>query len=239
MLASPLEHVEAEILYKAMKGMGTTEEWIYPVVMARSNVEITLLKKTFQEKYGDDLVKALSGELSGDLKKVILTAMRGEVADFNASVHTSVKASTDADALYKAGDGKWGTKKEAFIQFIVSSPAEHLRAIDTAYSQKYKKGSITKAIQAVFKKDAQKALLFHVRAVLEPFVLVAELFESTMQGLGTDEYGLSAAVVRYYSMLPQIKTAYKKVYGKELSKRIRDDTSGKYRDLLLAIVDGK
>ncbi|RMX62508.1 hypothetical protein DD238_008101 [Peronospora effusa] len=239
MLASPLEHVEAEILYKAMKGMGTTEEWIYPVVMARSNVEITLLKKTFQEKYGDDLVKALSGELSGDLKKVILTAMRGEVADFNASVHTSVKASTDADALYKAGDGKWGTKKEAFIQIIVSSPAEHLRAIDTAYSQKYKKGSITKAIQAVFKKDAQKALLFHVRAVLEPFVLVAELFESTMQGLGTDEYGLSAAVVRYYSMLPQIKTAYKKVYGKELSKRIRDDTSGKYRDLLLAIVDGK
>ncbi|KAG3058929.1 hypothetical protein PC122_g20513, partial [Phytophthora cactorum] len=37
MLASPLEHVEAEILRKATKGLGTTEEWIYPVVMARSN----------------------------------------------------------------------------------------------------------------------------------------------------------------------------------------------------------
>ncbi|RAW20854.1 hypothetical protein PC110_g22703, partial [Phytophthora cactorum] len=102
MLASPLEHVEAEILRKATKGLGTTEEWIYPVVMARSNSEIALLKKTFQEKYGEDLVKVLSGELSGDLKKVILTAMRGEVADFNASIHTSAKAAADADALYKA-----------------------------------------------------------------------------------------------------------------------------------------
>ncbi|CAH0513680.1 unnamed protein product [Peronospora belbahrii] len=50
MLASPLEQVEAEILQKATKGLGTTEEWIYPVVMARSNAEIALLKKTFQEK---------------------------------------------------------------------------------------------------------------------------------------------------------------------------------------------
>ena len=50
--------------------MGTTEEWIYPVVMARSNAEIALLKKTFQEKCGDDLAKILSGELSGDLKKM-------------------------------------------------------------------------------------------------------------------------------------------------------------------------
>ncbi|GMF29366.1 unnamed protein product [Phytophthora lilii] len=47
MLASPLDHVEAEIFRKVAKGLGTTKEWIYPVVMARSNAEITLLKKTF------------------------------------------------------------------------------------------------------------------------------------------------------------------------------------------------
>ncbi|CAH0513679.1 unnamed protein product [Peronospora belbahrii] len=131
MLASPLEQVEAEILQKATKGLGTTEEWIYPVVMARSNAEIALLKKTFQEKYGDDLVKVLSKELSGDLKKVILTAMRGEVADFNASVHTSVKASTDADTLYKAGQGRTGVDETTFINILVLSPAEHVHGINT------------------------------------------------------------------------------------------------------------
>uniref|UniRef100_H3HAD7 Annexin n=1 Tax=Phytophthora ramorum TaxID=164328 RepID=H3HAD7_PHYRM len=130
MLASPLEHVEAEILRKATKGLGTTEEWIYPVVMARSNAEIALLKKTFQEKYGDDLVQILRGELSGDLKKVILTAIRGEVADFDASVHTSAKAAADADVLYKAGEGRVGTDETTFINILVLSPAEHLRSIN-------------------------------------------------------------------------------------------------------------
>ncbi|KAL7993294.1 putative annexin [Plasmopara halstedii] len=100
MLVSPLEQVECEILRKATKGMGTTEEWIYPIVMARSNAEITVLKKTFSEKYGDDLVDVLSKDLSGDLKTIILTAMRGEVADFSASIYTSAKIVADADTLY-------------------------------------------------------------------------------------------------------------------------------------------
>ncbi|EGZ04896.1 hypothetical protein PHYSODRAFT_342845, partial [Phytophthora sojae] len=239
MLASPLEHVEAEILRKATKGLGTTEEWIYPVVMARSNAEIALLKKTFQEKYGEDLVKVLSGELSGDLKKVILAAMQGDVPSFDPAVHTSAKAAADADALYKAGEGKWGTDEETFIRIVVSSPGQHLKDVDAAYSKKYKKTSIVKAIKGEFKGDAQAALLFHVRMVFEPFELLASLFESTMKGLGTDEYGLSAAVVRYHVLLPEVKTAYKKLYGKELSQRIRGDTSGEYRDLLLPIVDGQ
>ncbi|EEY65414.1 Annexin (Annexin) Family, partial [Phytophthora infestans T30-4] len=163
MLASPLEQVEAEILRKATKGLGTTEEWIYPVVMARSNAEIALLKKTFQEKYGEDLVKVLSSDLSGDLKKVILAAMRGEVADFNASIHTSAKAAADADALYKAGEGRMGTDETTFITILVLSPAEHLRNINTAYIAKYNTGLVG-AITAEFSGGAKHALLFLVRS---------------------------------------------------------------------------
>ncbi|OWZ12600.1 Annexin protein, partial [Phytophthora megakarya] len=239
MLASPLEHVEAEILRKATKGMGTTEEWIYPVVMARSNREIAMLKKIYRDLYNDDLMNILRGELSGDLRKVVMAAMKGDLPRFDPAVHTSAKAAADADELYKVGEGKWGTDEEPFIRIVVASPAEHLRNIDAAYSKKYKKTNIIKAIKGEFKGDAQMALLYHVRMIFEPFELLADLFESTMKGLGTDEYGLSAAVVRYHMLLPQIKSAYKKQYGKELSKRIRGDTSGEYRDLLLAIVDGQ
>ncbi|KAI9918692.1 hypothetical protein PsorP6_011564 [Peronosclerospora sorghi] len=239
MLMSPREQVEAEMLRKAIEGLLTVEEWIFPVVMARSNAEIALLKKIYEETYGEDLVQKYSVDLSGNFKKVVLTALRGEVAEFDASVHTSAKASADAVALYKAGEGMWGTDVDAFVRIIVLCPTSHLRAIDAAYSKMYQKTNITKAIKAEFRGDAQAALLFHVRMLLEPFEVLAELFESTMKGLGTDEYGLSAAVIRYYSFLPQIKTAYKKVYGRELSARIRGDTSGRYRKLLLEIVDGQ
>ncbi|KAE9264274.1 hypothetical protein PF001_g31351, partial [Phytophthora fragariae] len=93
-------------------GLGTMKEYIYPVVMSRSNAEIAQLK-TFQGKYGDETslspIRSLSsgsvqnasalciihfesgmtGELSGDLKKVTPTAMRVEMGKFNSSLHTS------------------------------------------------------------------------------------------------------------------------------------------------------
>ncbi|KAE9057538.1 hypothetical protein PF010_g31339 [Phytophthora fragariae] len=81
--SSVLKPVQTYILREAAKGRGTTEEWVYPVVMARLDAETALLT-TFQKEYGDGLAKVLSDEFSRDLKKVILTTMRGEVSDFKA-----------------------------------------------------------------------------------------------------------------------------------------------------------
>ncbi|CAI5741595.1 unnamed protein product [Hyaloperonospora brassicae] len=236
MLASPLEHVEAEILRKATVGLGTKEEWIYPVVMARSNAEIALLKIAFREKYGDDLVTVLSGELSGDLKKVILTAVRGEVANFDASVHTNAKARADADALYKAGEGKHGADKKTFIDTLVLSPAEHVRGISSAYEAKYKT-SLVGVIEAEFSGDAKRALLFLVRSVLEPVSLLVELFETTLKGGSKNVYGLSACVVRYYRHLVHIRTTYMRSYNQELRTRIQGVVSGECYQLLLSVLD--
>ncbi|KAG3128666.1 hypothetical protein PI126_g21301 [Phytophthora idaei] len=235
-LASPLEHVEAEILRKATKGLGTTEEWIYPVVMGRSNADIALLKKTFQEKYSDDLGKILNGDLSGSLKKVIETAMRGEVVDFDASVHTSAQASADADRLYKAGEGRWGTDKKTFINILVLSPAQHVRNINRAYMVKHKSGLIG-AIKAEFSGDTKRALLFLVRSVLEPMDLLAELFETALKRAGKNAYGLSAWVVRYFHLLERIFIAYRRLYRQDLRTRIRSVVRGEYRQLLLSVFD--
>ncbi|KAG2784110.1 hypothetical protein PC129_g9381 [Phytophthora cactorum] len=46
MPASSLEHVQTEILRKTTKVLGTTEEWIYPVMLAHSNAEFALLKNS-------------------------------------------------------------------------------------------------------------------------------------------------------------------------------------------------
>ncbi|KAG1691172.1 hypothetical protein DVH05_027247 [Phytophthora capsici] len=59
--------------------------------------------------------------------------MRGEVAEFDASVHTSAKAAAGADALYKASEGRMGTDETTFINI-----PEHVRSINSAYVSKYK-----------------------------------------------------------------------------------------------------
>lgn len=76
-----------------------------------------------------------------------------------------------------------------------------------------------------------------VRLCLDPFHLIAEHFESTMKGLGTDEKGLSAAVVRYQPWLPEIAKSYEGLYRRSLKERIEGEVSGDFRKLLLALFD--
>ncbi|KAJ8556824.1 hypothetical protein ON010_g9143 [Phytophthora cinnamomi] len=75
------------------------------VGMAVSKAKITLLKKSFWEKYGDDLVKSLKANLSAYLEKVIVIIMCGDVAEVDTSIHTSSEAAVDADTMYKASEG--------------------------------------------------------------------------------------------------------------------------------------
>ncbi|RLN87300.1 hypothetical protein BBJ28_00013593 [Nothophytophthora sp. Chile5] len=236
LISRSLPEAEASILRKATKGAGTKEKLIYPIVMGRTNEELNILKKTYFDKYGDDLNVVLNGDLSGDLKKVIMASMQAPLEIFNPSFHTPQHAEADADALYKAGEGRMGTNEQGFIDVLVTSPPQHLRAIDAAYKKKHK-SDIIKAVKKEFSGDAEAALLFLVRMALEPLVLLSELFESTMKGFGTDEDGLSAAVVRYHLVLNDIKPVYKKTFGKELHDRIKGEVSGDYRKLLLAVFD--
>lgn len=231
LISAPLPEAEAEILHSATKGAGTSEKLIYPVVVGRTNVEINILKKTYFDLYSEDLTVRLNSELGGDFKKVILASLQGALVDFNASYHTAQKAEEDADALYAAGQGKFGTDEEAFIKIIVTSPPEHLRNLNAVYAKKYNY-TVIKAVEKEFTGDAERALLFAVRMILEPLELLAEHFESTMKGFGTDEDGLSSDIVRYHIVLPQVKEAYKKLYKTELKDRIHGETSGDFRALL-------
>ncbi|KAE8992607.1 hypothetical protein PR003_g21100 [Phytophthora rubi] len=236
LVSRPLPEAEAAILRKATKGFGTKEKLIYPIVMGRTNVEMHILKKTYYDKYGKDLGSVMDSELSGDLKKAVLASLQAPLEQFDPNVHTPQKAEADADALYKAGEGRMGTKEHEFIDILVTSPPQHLRAINAAYVKKHKH-DIAHAVKKEFGGDAEHALLFLVRMVLEPLVLLSELFESTMKGFGTDENALSAALVRYHLVQRDIRPVYKKAYGKELRDRIQGEVSGDYGKLVLAVFD--
>ncbi|CAH0513681.1 unnamed protein product [Peronospora belbahrii] len=73
------------------------------------------------------------------------------------------------------------------------------------------------AIEAKFSGDAKRAMLFLVRSVLEPVNLLAELFDTTLQGCGKNAYGLNALV--------------------QLRTRIQGVVSGEYCQLLLSTLD--
>ncbi|RLN14900.1 hypothetical protein BBJ28_00015967, partial [Nothophytophthora sp. Chile5] len=236
MISTPLPETEAQVLRDATKGMGTTESLIVQILSGRTNEEMNILKRTYFDLVGKDLAVTLSSELSGDFRKVVMAMLQAPQVPFSPAVHNAAKAEEEATALYKAGQGRLGTNEEVFIGILVKAPPEFLKMMDAVYVAKYS-NNIAKAVDKEFSGDAKKSLNYMVKAVMDPFPAIAEVFEKTMKGFGTDETGLSTALVRYQSVLPQVKVAYKKIYHEELRDRISGETSGDYKKLLLEVFD--
>ncbi|ETL83250.1 hypothetical protein L917_16760 [Phytophthora nicotianae] len=149
--------------------------------------------------------------------------------------HARLKAKADAVKLYDAGEGRWGTDETTFVRILFSSPREHLVLVNDIYKKKYV-SDLEEAVRGEFSGYATEALVFYVRLALEPDMAIAIHFERMMKGLGTDEKGLSAAVIRYHWMQPRVEQLYEKLYGRSLEERIRTDTDANYGDLLVTLL---
>lgn len=119
---------------------------------------------------------------------------------------------------------------------LLASPSRHLAEINDVYTKKHNT-SLVQAIQKEFTGDAENALVYHVRAALEPQPMLADFFESKMKGMGTDEAGLSAAVIRYHPYLGMIAPMYQAMYTTSLKERITGEVSGDLRELLTKILE--
>ena len=56
-----------------MKGMGTNEDTLIEILATRPNYYINQIKQKYRALYGKTLEEELCSELSGDLKRVMLT----------------------------------------------------------------------------------------------------------------------------------------------------------------------
>ncbi|OQR80463.1 annexin [Achlya hypogyna] len=177
------------------------------------------------------MVVVLADDLGGDLKKFYLSIVNQMAQPFNPEIHTQAKAAEVAEIIYKAGEGKWGTDESTFCNAICSIPPQFMATVNAAYVAKHG-NSLERAIEKEFSGKARDALLYHVGMILHPIETVAVQFEKTMKGIGTDEYGLSAVLVRYQHLLPQVKQATVRRFD-----RIYGETSGDYRKLLLTILE--
>ncbi|TDH70375.1 hypothetical protein CCR75_000391 [Bremia lactucae] len=236
LMTFPLPQAEAYIVFHAMKGAGTSDHLLYSVLMGRSNEEIDFLKKVYFEMYDADLSVAVSDEISNNFLAVILKALQEPMVEYKSSFHTKEKAAEDAELIYKAGEGKWGTDENGFVRVLLSSPPEHLRNINAAYQAKYEH-DLVYVIENEFSGSECAALTYFARISLNAWSFLAEHIENTMAGIGTDSSALSAALVRYHSYLPNIMPIYEKTYQMTLQDRIKGETSGLYQELLLHLLD--
>ncbi|CAJ0582268.1 unnamed protein product, partial [Mesorhabditis spiculigera] len=125
--------------------------------------------------------------------------------------------------------------KETVINLLTSISNAQRQQIRGPYKLKYGK-ELDEALDKKFSGDLESAILALVDTPLEYDL---KQLKKAMKGLGTDEAVLIEILCsRTPDQLRAIRAGYERQYGKQLEKDVAGETSGEFRDLLVALVTG-
>ena len=232
LFTDPVEY-DADCIYRAIKGAGTDEETLIEIFASRPNWYLNKIKSIYNEKYKKDLEEHVRGDTSGDFRRLLVSLIQGKRSTNQyPDKDECVKI---AKNLYEAGEKRLGTDEEVFNKiFALSSPHE-LIAISREY-HKITGNLLTTAIDREFSGNIKKLLKSILYANISPSEYFATRIHDSIDGIGTDENTLTRIMVTRAEIdLPKIKEYYNKLYGKNMLEDIKDDVSGDYKKLLIAI----
>uniref|UniRef100_A0A3P8XA21 Annexin n=1 Tax=Esox lucius TaxID=8010 RepID=A0A3P8XA21_ESOLU len=219
---------DAEVLHKAMKGIGTDEDAILMLLSSRSNKQRQEVKAAYKKTYGKDLVSALKSELGGLFEMLIVALMTPPI-------------SYDASLLNKALKGV-GTDDDVLIEILASRTCAQIKEIVKVYKKEYG-GKLEKDIVGDTSGHFQKLLVIllqvNKRSVDEDRIEkdAEELFAAGQGKVGTDEEKLINILGnRSHEHLRLVFDAFKKLYGNDIEESIEGETTGNLENLMLAVV---
>lgn len=228
-LIVPRPIFEARTVHNAITGAGTDETALIDVFAHISKHDIEKIKQEYSQLFQRDLTTQINQDASKitDFGKAILQVLEGKRESFG-------NPETEAETLYKKGEGKWGTDDDYFIHFFTHHSFESLLAVDEAYRKKY-----NHSLETAIKKETSG----HYQDLLVALVVPREVYwarriRDAIKGLGTDDTLLRRAFAfNSKEQLRRVEAVYQSVNGKTLRQDVEQDTSGKYKDLFIAILD--
>jgi annexin A7/11 len=228
-LVLPRANFIARTIHNAITGAGTDEVSIIDAVAHLSEKQVRETKEAYAQLFQRDLSTAIAQDLSGHFRKVVASLLDGKKHDAVGN------PDAEAEALYKKGEGVWGTDDDFFVEFFTRHSFASLQKIDHAYQAKYKH-----SLEVAVKKETSGAYQDILQALVVPReVYWARRIRNAIAGLGTDDTLLRRAfVINSKAQLAKVNQVYETVNkGKTLRSDVADDTSGYYKALYLAILD--
>uniref|UniRef100_A0A8D3C1Y8 Annexin n=1 Tax=Scophthalmus maximus TaxID=52904 RepID=A0A8D3C1Y8_SCOMX len=220
---------DAEVLHKAMKGLGTDEDAIVQLLTARSNAQRQEIKATYKTLFGKDLVSDLKGELGGKFETLIVGLMTAPIAYDVTSLRNAIKGA--------------GTDEKVLVEILASRTAHQVKAISAAYRQEYD-DDLEEDVSGDTSGHFKRLLVILLQANRQKGIQQGEiendaqaLFKAGEHKFGTDEQSFVTILGnRSAEHLRKVFDAYMKLSGYEMEESIQRETSGGLRDLLLAVV---
>jgi len=230
---TPIDY-DCKELRKAMKGGGTDEETLIEIIGSRDNQRLTEIKARYQVLFDRSLEEDIVDETSSDLQKLLVSLLQCNRSE-NINPNEE-ECEADANELYEAGEGQWGTDESTFNRvFALRSKAE-MNCIWQKYQHKSGK-TILMSLENEFEGDILKLYVTIINSLMNPPYYFASRINYAVKGCGTyDDILIRVLVSRDEIDLPQIKHMYLTNYGHSVEDAINDETSGDYKRLLIAIV---
>jgi len=221
------EEYDAQCLYKAMKGVGTTESIITEILASRTHDEIEAIKGAYKQFYGKSLVDKVDSELGGFLSSLCIPILEGKREDADDD-----KIAEMVESLYKAGPAKWGTEESTFVRLIGGLSHDSCMALYDKYADE--KGE---ALDRVIKKEMSGDLRDFLMALVTPREMYfADRLKTSMEGMGTDDAMLIRNLMYIKDNLyDAVDKVFVREHKKNIYKWVEDDCSGDYEKLLLKV----
>uniref|UniRef100_A0AAQ5WYE9 Annexin n=1 Tax=Amphiprion ocellaris TaxID=80972 RepID=A0AAQ5WYE9_AMPOC len=218
---------DAEVLHKAMKGLGTDEDAILQLLTARSNAQRQGIKDTYKTLFGKDLIDDLKGELGGKFESLIVALMTPPIAYDVTCLRNAIKGA--------------GTDEKVLVEILASRTPQQVKDIIAAYRQEYDddlEEDVCGDTSGHFKRLL--VILLQVNMIFSSLSVEdskTALFKAGEQKYGTDEQSFVTILGnRSAEHLRKVFDAYMKMTGYEMEESIQRETSGNLSALLLAVV---
>ncbi|XP_040914372.1 annexin A3b [Toxotes jaculatrix] len=229
-LVTPPAAYDCHEVIKAIKGAGTTESTLTEIFASRSNRQISAISEAYLAETGRLMIHDLKSEVSGDYGKALLILAEGK-RDESTNVDAA-KAKADAKVLYEAGEKKWGTDEDKFIDILCHRSIPQLRQTLVEYKNISKK-TLQESIESEMSGNLEKLLVAVVKCVKSVPAYLAERLFKSMKGAGTTESILTRILVSRSEIdLLDIRAEYKKLFGCSLYSQLESEVSGSYGNAL-------
>ncbi|XP_034535027.1 annexin A3-like isoform X2 [Notolabrus celidotus] len=235
-LVTPPAAYDCHEVMRAMKGAGTADCVLIEIFASRSTAQIRALNEVYLTETEKKVTLDMKSEVSGDFADALLILAEGK-RDESTSVDAA-KAKEDAQALYEAGEKKWGTDESKFIDILCHRGIPQLRQTLMEFKEISGK-TLQESIEGEMSGELQELLVAIVKCVKSVPAYLAELLYQSMKGGGTDEKTLTRIMVSRSEVdLLDIRTEFKKIAECSLLSYIESDLSGVHGDALKVICGG-
>lgn len=221
---------DCEQLRKAFGGWGTNEGLIIEILGHRNAAQRKLIRQTYAETYGEDLLKALDKELSNDFERVVL-------------LWTYEPAERDA-YLANEATKRWTSSNQVLMEIACTRTSDELLLARRAYHARYKK-SLEEDVAHHTTGDFRKLLFPLVSSYRyegdEVNMTLAKseaklLHEKISKKAYNDEELIRILATRSKAQINATLNHYKNEFRNDINKDLKADTKDEFLALLRATI---